>query len=254
MLVIEDPPSARGARVSCSSALEEEEEDEEEKEGASAAMAAAAAPAPSFVHVWDWMSFSTVSSGGGCAAPNVTFFSARDADVDDDDALFVAAAADVMVVEEDSSSRVKGMFSDVGEDAEAPPSAIPSIRAFFGFSEDEDEDEEDATSHCSLGPMTGLGEVSTKGKEVSAVVPVFPPPILAFTTTGGESVAAAEAAASLPFLLVLVFGGIVGGFGVQTREKERENPLPPSETLPALLAPRPPALVPCRPCRRSSVR
>ena len=48
----------------------------------------------------------------------------------------------------------------------------------------------------------------TTGMAVSAVVPVFPPSILTFTMTGGESAAAAEAAASL-LVLAFLFGGIV---------------------------------------------
>ncbi len=53
------------------------------------------------------------------------------------------------------------------------------------------------------------GEDATTGMAVSAVVPVFPPSILTFAMTGGESAAAAEAAASLSSLAFL-FGGIVG--------------------------------------------
>ncbi len=66
------------------------------------------------------------------------------------------------------------------------------------------------------------GENSMTGMAVSAVVPVFPPSILTFAMTGGESAAAAEAAASL-LSLAFLFGGIVGagsregGFGGKNR-------------------------------------
>ena len=53
------------------------------------------------------------------------------------------------------------------------------------------------------------GEDSTMGMAVSEVVPVFPPSILTFAMTGGESAAAAEAAASL-LSSAFLFGGIVG--------------------------------------------